>query len=96
MAVRPKNKVVSNLKAKGFTASNNHHIMLVYFTAGGEKTAILTKTSHTPQMKDIDDNLLSQMAKQCRLDKSEFLDLVDCPMDRAAYERRLRAKKVIP
>ena len=32
------------------------------------------------------------MARQCLLTKPEFLRLVDCPMDRDDYERRLRAQ----
>ncbi len=32
-------------------------------------------------MKEIPDNLLAQMAKQCHLSKEDFLRLVDCPLD---------------
>ena len=41
-------------------------------------------------MRDIPDNILAQMARQCSLPKARFLDLVDCPLDRAAYEVALR------
>ena len=40
-------------------------------------------------MKDIPDNILGQMARQCLLTKPEFLRLVDCPMSRDEYEERL-------
>jgi hypothetical protein len=83
---RPKIKVISGLKSKGFLEVGGDHIVLIYFTLDGRKTSVRTKTSHTPKMKDIPDNLLSQMAKQCRLTKGEFLDVVDCPKSRADLE----------
>lgn len=86
---RPKSKVSSGLVAKGFVRSDGDHVFFVYYTIGGKKTAVKTKTSHTPKMKDIPDNLISQMAKQCKLTKDEFLGVVDCPIDRATLERLL-------
>jgi len=47
-------------------------------------------------MKDVSDPLLGEMAKQCRLPKAKFLDLVDCPMDRNRYEAELRAQGILP
>jgi hypothetical protein len=32
---------------------------------------------------------VSKMAKQCRLTRVQFLDLVDCPMSREHYEQHL-------
>jgi hypothetical protein len=40
-------------------------------------------------MKDVPDNLLSQMAVQCKLTRQQFLNLVDCPMSRDGYEAAL-------
>ena len=37
-------------------------------------------------MKVIPDNLISQMAKQCKLTKQQFVNLVDCPLSRDQYE----------
>jgi hypothetical protein len=70
-------------------ASGCEHYFL-YRTTDGRKTPIRSKTSHMPKMKDIPDNILAQMAHPCSLPKARFLDLVDCPMDRAAYEAALR------
>jgi len=47
-------------------------------------------TSHTPKMKDIPDNLLPQMARQCSLNKAQFLELIDCPLSREKYEEILK------
>jgi hypothetical protein len=87
---RPKARVVSGLKGKGFVEIPGDHIVLIYHTKDGKKTNVRTKASHTPKMKDIPDNILSQMAKQCKLKNGHFLDLVDCPMSRDEYEASLQ------
>lgn len=83
---RQKTKVESALISKGFQQIENDHHYFIYFTQDGKKTTAKTKTSHTKKMKDIPDNLLGQMAKQCYLAKSQFLDLVDCPLSQEKYE----------
>ena len=83
---RPKSKVESALSAKGFQRAEKDHHYFIYFTTDGKKTTAKTKTSHSKKVKDIPDNLLNQMAKQCFLTKTEFLNLVDCPLNREKYE----------
>ncbi|MEC4895386.1 MAG: hypothetical protein SAL07_22340 [Oscillatoria sp. PMC 1051.18] len=92
---RQKAKVESALQAKGFQQSEKHHHYFVYYTTDGKKTTAKTKTSHTKKMKDIPDNLLSQMAKQCQITKQEFLDLVDCSLSRDKYEKILQDREII-
>jgi hypothetical protein len=87
---RKKIDVESALKRKGFKQTEGDHHWFVYVTIEGEKTTSRTKTSHTQKMKDIPDNLLSQMARQCKLSKRDFLDLIDCPLSREAYEDILK------
>ena len=48
-----------------------------------------TKTSHGSG-RDISDDLLAKMAKQCGLTKPQFLRLVECPLQRPDYETLLR------
>ena len=86
---RPRKDVEASLERKGFVRAEGDHHYLVYWTKDGRKTRAKTKTSHTPKMKDIPDNILAQMAKQCQVTKAEFLSLVDCPMQRDEYERRV-------
>lgn len=86
---RPRRAVESALQAKGFERVEGDHHYFVYVTKDGRKTRARTKTSHSPKVRDIADNLLGQMARQCLLTKPDFLRLVDCPMDRDAYEQRL-------
>jgi hypothetical protein len=85
----PRNRkdVEAALKQKGFVQSEGDHHRFVYFTRDGRKTSANTKTSHSPKVKDIADNLLSQMARQCLLTKPRFLELVDCPLERDEYEQ---------
>ena len=87
---RNKSKVESALKGKGFEQTEGDHHFFVYMTVEGKKTSVRTKTSHTPKMKDIPDNLLSQMAKQCKLSKNDFFRLLDCPLSREEYEAILK------
>lgn len=85
-------RIESSLESKGFERSEGDHSYFVYRSTTGKKTTAKTKTSHTPKMKSIGDDLLGKMAKQCHLTKSQFLDLVDCPMDRQKYESILSAQ----
>jgi len=86
---RDKRKVETGLTNKGFRQKEGDHHFFIYWTLDGKKSSIHTKTSHTPKMKEIGDILLGQMSKQCRVNKRDFLDLVDCPMDQQTYEQKL-------
>lgn len=86
---RDSRKVEASLESKGFERSERDHSYFVYHTTAGKKTVAKTKTSHTPKMKSLGDELLGKMARQCCLSKPQFLDLVDCPLDRQGYEKLL-------
>ena len=86
---RDKRKIEEALTCKGFERNEGDHHFFVYRTIKGRKTSIRTKTSHTPKMKEIGDSILTQMAKQCHLNKQEFLNLVDCPLSREGFETLL-------
>lgn len=92
---RKKTTVETSLTAKGFEQKEGDHHFFIYRTLAGKKTTAKTKTSHTPKMKEIPDNLLGQMAKQCKLTKRDFLDLIDCPLSREQYESKLREQGLI-
>ncbi len=84
--------VESALKAKGFRRRESHHSYFVYYTEGGMKTPVWTKTSHGKGGADISNKLRSRMAKQCKLRTAEFRDLVDCSLSQAEYEALLTGK----
>lgn len=92
---RKKDKVEKSLLAKGFQLNQTHHHYFIYYTKESKKTTIKTKTSHTGKIKDIPDNLLAKMAKQCHLTKSDFLSLIDCPLSREEYENKLYEQEVL-
>lgn len=86
---RKQSEVEKSLLAKGFRAKEGDHTYFNYYSKAGKKTAVFTKTSHGT--REIDDNLLSRMAKQCKLNNKDFGLLIDCPLDRDAYEAKLIA-----
>ena len=89
------NRVVEQaLKKKGFREQSGDHKYYCYWTIDGNKTLILTKTSHGGK-QDIGDQLLHEMAKQCKINNLQFQDLVRCPLSREKYEEILRIKNVI-
>lgn len=85
--------VEKSLLNKGFQAGGGDHNFFVYHSKAGKKTMVRTKTSHGS--KEIDDNLLAQMAKQCKLSNKDFGLLVECPLSRDAYEAKLVAAGVV-
>lgn len=90
---RAKRLVEAGLQNKGFRLENSHHRFFIYYTQQGEKTAVRTRTSQGGN--ELDDFLLGQMAKQCHLPKPAFLELVDCTLDQASYEKKLSDSNMV-
>ena len=86
---RDRKSVEKTLRAKGFAQIEDDHHDFIYITREGRRTRARSKTNHSPKVKDLADNLIGKMARQCLLAKPEFLRLVDCPMSRDDYERVL-------
>jgi hypothetical protein len=85
--------IVRSLEAKGFKLREGDHHYYIFYTQSGKKTSVFTKTSHGTS--EVDDFLLKKMADQCKLTKSKFLDLVDCPMSRQQYEADLIGRGIV-
>ncbi len=92
---KDKRKIEQALLKKGFENEEGDHHFFIYHTLQGKKSTIKTKTSHTPKMKELNDGILAQMAKQCRLNKQDFTNLIDCPLSREQYEVCLTEKGMI-
>ena len=90
---RAKRSVEAGLQNKGFRLENSHHRFFIYYTQQGEKTAVRTRTSQGGN--ELDDFLLGQMAKKCHLTKPVFLELVDCTLDQASYEKKLSDSNMV-
>jgi predicted RNA binding protein YcfA (HicA-like mRNA interferase family) len=80
-------KTLKNLQKKGFSTYEGDHKFLEYYHNG--KLILHTKISHSA--KDLNDFLIAQMSKQCKLSKSEFIDLVNCPLTAEQYLAKLEA-----
>jgi hypothetical protein len=87
---RKARQVISALKTKGFLADEDrHHIFLIYETIDGRKTSIRTRVSQQSGGSDIGDRLLGAMARQTKLNRRDFEQLVDCYLSREQYETKL-------
>jgi predicted RNA binding protein YcfA (HicA-like mRNA interferase family) len=91
----PKGKrdVEQALQRKGFERTEGDHHRFIYRSIEGKKSRANTKTSHSG--KDIPDNILNQMAKQCGLNNAAFKELIECPLDREGYEKYLKQKNML-
>lgn len=84
MAVLDGKKTYKNLKKKGFSDAENRspdHKCLDYYYDG--KLIAFTKISHGA--KDLGDSLIKAMAKQCLINKQQFMDLANCPLSKEEY-----------
>jgi hypothetical protein len=90
---RKRSEVDAALLRKGFRNKEGDHHYFIYYTTAGKKTRVFTKTSHSH--REISDNLLSQMAQQCKLARANFDRLLDCPLSREEYERLLLEREAI-
>lgn len=88
---RDNRRIESSLQAKGFKKDDKDHHYFLYWTLDGKLTTIKTKASHG-STKTISDSLIAMMAKQCSLEKKDFLNLVDCPLNQKKYEEIIRDK----
>ncbi len=88
MATRKRKEVEGAFSQKGFALYEQADHRYYFFFLNG-KQVVRTKVSHGTKYKDLGDDLLTQMARQCKLTKSQFLRLVDCPMSQEEYESTL-------
>jgi 7-keto-8-aminopelargonate synthetase-like enzyme len=92
MAQLDSNKTSKNLQKKGFELNDTDHHRLEYYHKG--KFVLHTKVSHGGK-HDLDNFLISQMAKQCKLSKNDFLDLARCPLSKEAYLKKLNEQGLL-
>ncbi len=85
-------QVADSLQKKGFQERQGDHAFYHLFV-DGKKTVVSTKISHGE--KDIGDKLLGMMARQVRLTRKQFGELVDCPMSAEEYVAILRKSGVV-
>ena len=91
MPVLDAKKTYQNLLSKGFKAAAGDHKYLEYFF--NDKVIFHTKISHGE--KDLQDFHIGMMKRQCKLEKSEFLDLANCPLSAESYFEILKKNGII-
>ena len=90
-----KRKLITALEQKGFRKKETPHHTYYSFTDNEEKICrrVRTRISHGGG-KDIDDNLLAQMAKQMQLDSRPVLEeFIECTITEESYREILRKKR---
>ena len=87
--------VTAALLAKGFLQIGSKHRRYRYHTLDGVRTGVHTVMSHGSR-REIDDSLLAAMARQVRLSRREFDELVRCPMSQSRYEGLLARRGHLP
>lgn len=90
---RKRNEVEKSLVTKGFVSAGGDHNYFHYYSKAGKKTRVFTKTSHGA--REIDDSLLGCMARQLKLTRRDFDNLIDCPLDRDTYEKKLTEQGLV-
>ena len=88
MTTRKTKDVSSRLCAKGFVRKDDADHCQYFLYVDGFKTRIRTKMSHGE--REIGDALILKMAKQLKLSKIDFLDLVDCRLDGETYVQKMK------
>ena len=85
--------IIKSLCAKGFELDNSGDHIRLHFVYKGKKYPIGTKISHGSKYRQIgDDNLIGQMARQVKLTKSLFENLVECNLSFEGYVENLKSQ----
>lgn len=79
---------------KGFRLTESRHRRFRYYKLNGERTRVVTLTSHGAD-SDLNDRVLAKMARQLRLTRRQFDDLIECRLSQADYEAMLRRDRII-
>lgn len=88
MATLKTSAIRTALTRKGFEQRDGDHHYYIY-CIDGKKTAVFTKLSHSAD--EISDTLIGAMAKQTRLNKARFCELVNCTLSADEYKAILTA-----
>jgi hypothetical protein len=88
------NRVHRALSIKGFEPKDGGKHILYHYYHEGKKTQVYTFMSRPPGM--LNDYLISNMAKQTKLDKKDFLDLVECRLKKEGLLQIYLSEGIVP
>ena len=91
MSVLDPRKAEKALIKKGFVKVDTHHHYYTFIYEG--KVVARTRMSHNNQ--EINNFLISAMSRQCQLIKEDFLNLINCPLSKEGYIKKLKDKGAI-
>jgi hypothetical protein len=80
-----RSKVQANLPKKGFSEQDDRKHVFYHFYYEGKKTHIRTHVSHGSKYKTLGVDLVSSMAKQCKLTIKDFRGLAECTVSQEEY-----------
>jgi predicted RNA binding protein YcfA (HicA-like mRNA interferase family) len=82
-----------SLKKKGFSLDRSGDHPYYFHKYEGKETGVKTYVSHSGRYKDIGPDNLESMRRQLKFDtKSQAIALLECPMDKEAYNEWLVRK----
>ena len=94
-SVRSGRDIDSALVKKGFRRfRDGDHVRYRYYSLDNAEPVARTKISHGMMGNTIGAKLINEMARQLRLSKTQFLNLIDCPISEEDYRILLREQGV--
>ena len=86
-----KRQIKKGLVKKGFTLfRSNKHLHYRYFLDQSKGTHVQTHLSHGGDGKDVGEDLIAKMARQCRISANNFRGLIDCTVSEEQFRLLLR------
>ena len=79
MEFRKRRIIIQNLKSKGFKEECELDHIVLKLSNKGAYAGNRTKLSNGSKSTETDEELISRLAKQCKLTKKQFFRLVECP-----------------
>lgn len=92
MATLDHNATVKNLLKKGFKSYERDHTWLCFYYK--EEFILGTKVSHGSN-HEIDNNLISKMSQQCKVDKKFFIEFARCHKSKEEYIEALKKNQTL-
>jgi hypothetical protein len=90
-----RNKIDSALTTKGFDKVNKKKDHYYYYLmVNGMDVGIFTKMSRGSKAREIGEPLIGIMAKQLRINRQQFYNLVDCTVEHDDYLDILRSNGI--
>lgn len=86
-----RDRIQDNLPKKGFVETRDRNHIFYHFHHDGKKTHIRTHVSHGSKYRVLGNDLVSAMAKQCKLTTKMFRGLAECNVSHDEYIKVLKS-----